>query len=322
MVTSIPDLPQPPTRATQPGEQFVIVADAFLAALLPWTQALNVFGGEMEALAGNVTVELGQAGDAALAAANAADRAEAAAGFRVSIAYSTWSALSGVTGTEGQSAAVFDDEGTHTDPVVGGTVDNAGLYRWSTSPAGWQRIADLQGEVNWADITGKPTSFTPAAHGHAIEDVDGLSDALAGKQATGDYVTLTGVQSVSDKTISASTIEGTAVKPRAVGASATNGTMSPNADQADVFIMEGLDGAVTIGAPTGTPTDGQKLMLRIQDDGNARALTWTTGSAGAYRAVGAALPTTTVAGRTLYAGCIWNGTAERWDVVAVAQEEA
>ena len=52
----------------------------------------------------------------------------------------TWSALSAVTGTRaGQRGEVTGpDGGTHTDPVVGGTKDNVGIYTWSTSPAGWQ----------------------------------------------------------------------------------------------------------------------------------------------------------------------------------------
>lgn len=34
------------------------------------------------------------------------------------------------------------DVGTHTDPVVGGTVANTGVFRYSTSPAGWERLYD------------------------------------------------------------------------------------------------------------------------------------------------------------------------------------
>ena len=54
----------------------------------------------------------------------------------------TWAALSAITGsTAGIGASVRDtDIGTHTDPVVGGTVANAGVYTWSASPAGWQWI--------------------------------------------------------------------------------------------------------------------------------------------------------------------------------------
>jgi len=60
-------------------------------------------------------------------------------------------------------------------------------------------------------------------------------------------------------------------------------------------------------------------MLRIKDDGTARALTWTTTSGG-YRIVGAILPTTTVVGKTTYVGLIYNAADTFWDVVAVGQQ--
>lgn len=79
-------------------------------------------------------------------AAIAADRvlAETAAANAQASAYTvaTWAALSAITGTAaGQGAEVLDaDAGTHTDPVVGGTVANAGRFTWSASPAGWKWI--------------------------------------------------------------------------------------------------------------------------------------------------------------------------------------
>jgi len=75
----------------------------------------------------------------------------------------------------------------------------------------------------------------------------------------------------------------------------------------------------TIEIPSGTPVDGQKLVIRIEDDGTARELTWTT-SAGGYRVIGSTLPTTTVATKNLYVGCIYNSAESFWDVVAVAQQ--
>jgi hypothetical protein len=60
-------------------------------------------------------------------------------------------------------------------------------------------------------------------------------------------------------------------------------------------------------------------VLRLKDNGTARALTWTTTS-GAYRAVGVTLPTTTVLGKTLYIGCLYNAADSFWDVVAAAQQ--
>ncbi|MDW9588658.1 SGNH/GDSL hydrolase family protein [Sinorhizobium meliloti] len=57
----------------------------------------------------------------------------------------TWAQLSAIAGSaNGQAGRVAGpDAGTHTDPVVGGTVANEGEYAWSTSPAGWQRVGEL-----------------------------------------------------------------------------------------------------------------------------------------------------------------------------------
>lgn len=70
------------------------------------------------------------------------NRVETIANTGVGKVYPTWSALSVVTGAANDGAIVVDaDTGTHTDPVVGGTVANAGVYRYSTSPAGWQWVS-------------------------------------------------------------------------------------------------------------------------------------------------------------------------------------
>lgn len=78
---------------------------------------------------------------AAEAAASAA-AAQAANTFRVSIAFALYADLAAVTGTAGQSAGVFADTGTHTDPVVGGTVNNSGVYSY-VEGSGWQRVGEL-----------------------------------------------------------------------------------------------------------------------------------------------------------------------------------
>jgi hypothetical protein len=109
------------------------------------------------------------------------------------------------------------------------------------------------------------------------------------------------------------------VNPRAVAAGATSGNLTPNGDTTDVFNAFSLSGAVTLLAPSGTPVDGQKLMIRLEDNGGAQGITWTTTS-GAYRAVGVTLPTTTVAGKITYVGCVYNSTDIFWDVVAVATQ--
>lgn len=134
---TISNLPPPPNRSTQDRAEFVLTADAFLAALPTFVTQVNDTASDMDTAAALVTA-------AAIDVANDADRAEAAADYRVSVAYKTYSQLAATSAAAGTTAAVFGpDAGTHTDPVVGGTVNNLGVYRYSTSPAGWERLTNL-----------------------------------------------------------------------------------------------------------------------------------------------------------------------------------
>lgn len=78
----------------------------------------------------------------------------------------TWSALNALPGVRsGQMASVpTTDAGTHTDPVVGGTVPNSGTYSWSVSPAGWQRVDVYQ------NVSAVSTEVTAARQGAASLD--------------------------------------------------------------------------------------------------------------------------------------------------------
>lgn len=96
----------------------------------------------------------------------------------------------------------------------------------------------------------------------------------------------------------------------------SNATPTPATDSYDIHIITAQAASAAFAAPTGTPTQGQKLIVRIKDNGTARALTWNA----IYRAVGVALPTTTVISKTLYLGFIYNSTDTKWDCLAVSQE--
>ena len=116
-----------------------------------------------------------------------------------------------------------------------------------------------------------------------------------------------------------SRFENQKVPTRAVAASATSGTLTPNGDTTDVYNAFGLTGGITLATPSGTPSDGQRLMIRLEDNGSARSITWTT-SSGAYRAVGVTLPSTTSSGKITYVGCVYNSTDLFWDVIAVVTQ--
>lgn len=111
------------------------------------------------------------------------------------------------------------------------------------------------------------------------------------------------------------TLSGKRVTPR-TGSVASAATTTPNSDNYEQWNVTAQAEALTIANPTGTPTQAQKLTLRIKDNGVAQTLAFGT----IYRAFSAALPTTTVANKTMYIGMIYNSTDTKWDVVSVVTE--
>lgn len=98
---------------------------------------------------------------------------------------------------------------------------------------------------------------------------------------------------------------------------ASAATITPDITVAQ-YNVTALAAAATFAAPS-AGVDGQKLTLRIKDNGTARALTWTTTSGG-YRAIGTFLPSTTVASKVMYIGLVYNSQDTFWDVVAVTTQ--
>lgn len=92
-------------------------------------------------------------------------------------------------------------------------------------------------------------------------------------------------------------------------------TVTPTFDD-DMVKVTAQAAALALANPTGTPIEGLGMAIRIKDNGTARAISYGT----QYRAIGVTLPVTTVIGKTLYLGMIYNTTDTKWDVVAVAQE--
>lgn len=111
-------------------------------------------------------------------------------------------------------------------------------------------------------------------------------------------------------------LSGTRITRRDVDISST-ATLTHDADAYDQANITAQAAALSIANPTGTPTSAQQFILRVKDNGTARAITW---SGSQWRAIGVTLPTTTVVSKTLYIGAVWNAADSKWDVIAVAQE--
>jgi hypothetical protein len=110
----------------------------------------------------------------------------------------------------------------------------------------------------------------------------------------------------------------TGPSPARTNTTASSATPAINVDTTDIFTITALATNVTsfTTSLTGTPVNGQHLTIRILDDGTARSLAW--GASFASR--GAILPTTTILGKYMYVGFIWNSTTSTWDCIAIAQE--
>jgi len=105
-------------------------------------------------------------------------------------------------------------------------------------------------------------------------------------------------------------------RAKRITSEASNATPTPNADTTDVHIITALAAGATFDAPTGTPTHGQQLIVRVKDNGTAQSLGWNSGAGGYRASTDLALPTTTVLGKTLYLGFMYNSTDSKWDLLA------
>jgi len=136
-------------------------------------------------------------------------------------------------------------------------------------------------------------------------DVEEIACTAAGRAVLDD----------ADAAAQRATLSALGIAPR-ITSTASSATPTPNADTTDMYILTAQAAAATFGAPTGTPSQGQKLIIRVKDNATARALSWNA----IYRALGVALPTTTTISKTLYVGFIYNSTDTKWDCVTKTEE--
>lgn len=128
-----------------------------------------------------------------------------------------------------------------------------------------------------------------------------------GTHDTSVVTTLTATQTLTNKRVT----------PR-TGTATSSGTPTINTDNVDFYSITALAANITSMTTnlSGTPTIGQKLVLRIKDDGTARTIAW--GASFASR--GATLPTTTTISKTLYVELLWNSVTSTWDCIQATTE--
>jgi hypothetical protein len=90
----------------------------------------------------------------------------------------------------------------------------------------------------------------------------------------------------------------------------SSATPAINTDICEAVSITALAAAITsmTSGLTGTPRNFQRLMIRIKDNGTARAISWGA----SFEAGCAALPTTTVLGKTLLVGLVYDAVDVKW----------
>jgi len=88
----------------------------------------------------------------------------------------------------------------------------------------------------------------------------------------------------------------------------SDATPDINSDDYDAVTITAQAADITDVNVTGTPTNFQKLLFRIKDDGTARAITWGDD----FEAGSVALPTTTTVSKTLLVLFIYDSVDSKW----------
>jgi hypothetical protein len=145
---------------------------------------------------------------------------------------------------------------------------------------------------------------------------DTLYEAL-GSVATHAGLT-TGIHGVGAGSVMGTTLAQTVTNKRNQPriSSTASGDISPDISAYDIYIRTAQAAGIAINNPVGSPAQGEKMIIRLKDNGTARAISW----GGQYRGLEFALPATTVLSKLLYTGFIFNSDDTKWDMVAINEE--
>lgn len=132
------------------------------------------------------------------------------------------------------------------------------------------------------------------------------SAAIAASKLDGTLAILTTVQTLTNKRIT-----------KRVVATTQSATPTINTDNTDISYITALAQAITSFTTnlSGTPVNGDSLVISITDNGTARAITWGASFESSGNII---LPTTTVLSVRLDVGFLWNTATNKWRCIAVA----
>lgn len=210
------------------------------------------------------------------------------------------------------------------DPVgyylgKGSTADDD--FEWRTIPSGGTvtgvAVATANGFAGTSDGNTITPTLTLTTNVTGLLEGNGTAVAAATTTGTGNVVRATspslttpnlGVPSAIDLTNATNVPR----EQQRVTATASTATLTPDADTTDIAAVTAQAAGLTIAAPTGTPVDGQRLTIRIRDNGTTRTLTF---NAAYVQFATGQLPATTTINKTHYFVFAWNAATTVWELV-------
>jgi len=225
------------------------------------------------------------------------------------------------TGVSGLGANVATFLATPSSANLASAVTDetgSGLLVFATSPTLTTPILGTPTSGTLTNCTGLPLTGlvddTTTALGVGTIELGHASDTTLSRSAAG----VLAVEGVVVPSISSTdTLTNKRVTPR-VSTEASSATPTINTDNVDAHSITAIGTDITSMTTnlSGTPTNFQKLTIRILDDGTPRAIAWGA----SFQAMGVALPTTTTASKVLTVGFIYDTADSKWGCVASVEE--
>jgi hypothetical protein len=225
-------------------------------------------------------------------------------GFIGSIGFTGSSGNTGFTGSQGiQGVTGFSgSQGTQGIQGFTGSVGSQG----TTGFAGSQGIQGIQGVTGFVGSKGD-TGFIGS---QGIQGVSGFTGSV-GSQGTTGFTGSQGIQGIQGVT----GFVGSQGSQNIIFSIASGSSITINSDSTDVAYQNNTQatGTLTINSPTGTPTDAQKLMLKIKSQ-NVQTFSWNAAFIGS---TDLPLPTATSgANKVDYMGFVYMQEDSKWHMIA------
>ena len=140
---------------------------------------------------------------------------------------------------------------------------------------------------------------------------DGSLKAIVAPSAT-----LSGSATVGGTLTVNGSIQNSRIYPR-ISTTTSTATLTPDLSSANVYSISAQAAALAIANPTGSPQDGDGLIIRIKDNGTSRAITYGTAFSNIS---GLDSLTATTVGKWHVIGAMYNAGTSTWQILSISTE--